>query len=387
MRDGWQRLPLRSVARLDVERVPVRRGEAYSIAGVLNAGRGLFTRETIDGAATRYPALHRLHEGQLVMRKLTAWEGPITTVPPMFAGHFVSPEFPTYTLASELDPRFMRLVCQQPAFWEAMRLLSTGTVQRRKRVNPDELLNVEIKLPPLDDQRRIVDLIGAVDQYVDAAAQLVSALRTTLTMVRRQFDESAPRVEVSSVARVVMGQSPPASAVNQSGRGEPLLNGPTEFGEASPVGIRQWTTGGVRRCVKGDTLLCVRGATAGRLNRASFRSVIGRGLAAIGSEDELESSWLWHVLNATSGTLLPAAGGTIFPNISGPALRSMLIGWPERAAMEAAVGLLEALDRACDCGVAIASTSRTLRAAFLDDLLSGAHSVPPSYDRLLAQAA
>jgi type I restriction enzyme S subunit len=57
----------------------------------------------------------------------------------------------------------MRLICQTPELWEAMKNTSTGTVQRRKRVSPSALLSIELDLPPLQEQRRIADLIAAVD--------------------------------------------------------------------------------------------------------------------------------------------------------------------------------------------------------------------------------
>src|SRR5262249_43331688 len=60
-------------------------------------------------------------------------------------------------------PEYMALICQRPGFWEAMRDRVTGTVQRRKRLNPPELLGIEVDLPPLTEQRRIVDLITHID--------------------------------------------------------------------------------------------------------------------------------------------------------------------------------------------------------------------------------
>ena len=94
----WEAVPLGDVATLDIDRVALQPDEEYRLAGVLIAGQGLFWRATIRGRETNYPALHRLHAGHLVMRKLTAWEGPITTVPPEFDGGHVSSEFPTFTL-------------------------------------------------------------------------------------------------------------------------------------------------------------------------------------------------------------------------------------------------------------------------------------------------
>ena len=97
----------------------------------------MLKRDPIDGAETNYAVLHRLRADQLVMRKLTAWEGPITVVPPEFEGYLVSTEFPTFTLdRDQLLPEYMRIVCQQSDFWNQMQDRSTGTVQRRKRVSP-----------------------------------------------------------------------------------------------------------------------------------------------------------------------------------------------------------------------------------------------------------
>src|SRR5690348_6196599 len=110
MREGWPAVALSEVARLDVERVPVVPGQMYKVAGVLNAGQGMLERDPIDGSDTNYSVLHRLRVGQLVMRKLSAWEGPITVVPTEFDGHVASPEFPTFSLnEARLLPQSMRL--------------------------------------------------------------------------------------------------------------------------------------------------------------------------------------------------------------------------------------------------------------------------------------
>ncbi len=181
----WTLLSLADFAELDIHRVSVEPTSAYEIAGVLNAGRGLFAREAIVGSQTNYPSLHRLEPGQLVYRKLTAWEGPITVVTPEFEGMFVSSEFPTFRLdQSVVVGDFMRLVCQRPAFWQEMRRRSTGTPERRNRLRPDELLQVEVKLPPLDEQRRIVGVLQTLDAGLAAATLLAARAESFLNALR-----------------------------------------------------------------------------------------------------------------------------------------------------------------------------------------------------------
>lgn len=72
---------LGDVMHFDVVRTPMEARTTYRLAGVLNAGKGLINKDTFDGADTEYTAMNVLRENQVVMRKLTAWEGPITVVP------------------------------------------------------------------------------------------------------------------------------------------------------------------------------------------------------------------------------------------------------------------------------------------------------------------
>ena len=104
-------------------------------------------------------------------------------------------------------------------------------------------------------------------------------------------------VKLSEVCEVVKGQSPEGASYNAEGKGEPLLNGPTEFGEKYPTPV-QWTISPTRFCLAGDILLCVRGATTGRKNLADRRYCIGHGLAAIrGKLDQAHTGYLSFALD------------------------------------------------------------------------------------------
>jgi type I restriction enzyme S subunit len=84
MRDGYPVRPLGSLMHLDIQRTPMIPSNNYSLAGVLNAGQGLVAKGEIDGGDTEYAAMNVLRVDQVVMRKLTAWEGPIAVVPADF---------------------------------------------------------------------------------------------------------------------------------------------------------------------------------------------------------------------------------------------------------------------------------------------------------------
>jgi type I restriction enzyme S subunit len=155
--------PLGAVMHLDVARIPMEAGKKYYLAGVLNAGKGLVNKEVFDGADTKYTAMNVLRENQVVMRKLTAWEGPITVVPAEFDGFVASNEFPTFTLATDIAPGWMKHVCRTPRLWAEMQSRVVGTVQRRKRLNPDQLLSVSLPVPSRPEQEQAAEALDAME--------------------------------------------------------------------------------------------------------------------------------------------------------------------------------------------------------------------------------
>lgn len=84
---------------------------------------------------------------------------------------------------------------------------------------------------------------------------------------------------LSDVAKIIMGQSPPSSTYNSTGKGLPFFQGKTDFGEMYPT-PRVYCTEPNRIAEPGDILITVR-APVGPTNINFVQSCIGRGLAAI----------------------------------------------------------------------------------------------------------
>lgn len=187
---------------LDVQRTPMVPATAYRLAGVLNAGQGLVAKGEIDGGDTEYAAMNVLRVDQVVMRKLTAWEGPITVVPAEFDGFVVSNEFPTFTLGAELMPDWMRHICRSPRLWAEMKNRVSGTVQRRKRLNPEQLLQIQLPIPPREVQAGIVEVLDAVDDQIIALGVEADALARVHDATRESLLEDAPLVPLSDVCEL-----------------------------------------------------------------------------------------------------------------------------------------------------------------------------------------
>lgn len=175
-------VPLGKAAKEDIRKIEVSKEAAYRTVGVLNGGQGLFQKEPLKGADTQYTHLIVLRRNQLVMRKLTAWEGAIAVVPEEFDGAVVSTEFPTVTLDEErLLPGYMAWMITQPVFWREMKARSKGTALRRSRLHQRDLLTIPIWMPCIGQQEEVVRQLSAIREAANAANRRAQDARTVLT--------------------------------------------------------------------------------------------------------------------------------------------------------------------------------------------------------------
>jgi hypothetical protein len=167
-----RRVMLSDVLEPRVASEPVDTDRTYRIAGVRSFGRGLFARANLDGGDTSYKTLNRLHEGDVVMSRLKAWEGALAVVPPEFDSWYLSPEFPTFRISSdEIDRAFLEIVVTASQFWERLRGASHGIGARRERVNAARLLEQSIGLPPLEVQQHIATVVSGLAETGRARAR------------------------------------------------------------------------------------------------------------------------------------------------------------------------------------------------------------------------
>lgn len=220
MSDAYPLRLLGEVMRLDVKRIPMTPATTYRLAGVLNAGQGLVAKGEFDGGDTEYAAMNVLRIDQVVMRKLTAWEGPITVVPAEFDGFVVSNEFPTFTIGPELVPDWVRHVCRSPRLWAEMKNRVSGTVQRRKRLNPEQLLQIQFPIPPREVQARIVEVLDAVDAQIAALCEEIGAVDHVSMAVAEDLLSNEPTVALGTMLVGIQGGRSPQASSSPPGAGE-----------------------------------------------------------------------------------------------------------------------------------------------------------------------
>ncbi len=185
--EHWMRQPgeaLSTALTQSKESAAVEPESDYRVLGVLRSGQGFIDHGAIKGSETTYPRLFQVRPDQLVYRKLTAWEGPISVSTEAEDGGWVSPEFPVFDIDPDvLLPDLLRHMCRWPGLWHRIGQRLVGSVQRRKRLNPSELLKIEVPMPGLAEQQQFCEMLDGLWESQlarKAAADDLRALRSNL---------------------------------------------------------------------------------------------------------------------------------------------------------------------------------------------------------------
>ena len=182
-----------------VERLEVPTpGKVYRQLGVRLWGEGAYERESIDGSQTQYKTLSRTEVNDIVVNKIWARNGSVTVIPPNLAGCYVSSEFPTFIpISKKLEPRWFYWFTKTKLCWQQCDQKSQGT-SGKNRIRPEKFLEIEIPLPPLEEQRRVVarveELAGKIEEVRSLRQQAAKEAEALLQAARRRFIGEIPYV-------------------------------------------------------------------------------------------------------------------------------------------------------------------------------------------------
>lgn len=374
--------------------VVLQDADLYVTAGVLSYGRGLFERPGVRGDETSYKSYFRIRSGQFVYSKLFAWEGALAVVEDGFDGLYVSPEFPVFEIdRTRVEPDYVRLLCGWEPLWVRLRAGVTGMGGRRKRVHPAHLLATYVPLPSLPEQRRIVDLVAAMDAETSAASQASASAGHVWRAILRSLEASIQWASVGDVVvKAKAGGTPSRSRPEFYGPGIPWL----KSGEVDSTHIisteESITDLGIKASsawlMPAGTIavaLYGQGGTAGTVGfvaaeMASNQAVLG----LVADPTKIEPRFLFHWLRARKEALRDRRVGSTQPNLN----KAIVLQEPVPVLdLTVQLNLVEVLDSALlvsDRSDRMRAVALRARRALLDDLLSGAREIPDSYDELLS---
>lgn len=239
------------------------------------------------------------------------------------------------------DSKFLYYLLSQQVFFDYVMSGTKGC--KMPRGDKNQIMQWEISLPSLEEQRRIAGILGAIDDKIENNRRINANLELQTQALYKQWfvDFEFPNQEgkpykssggtmidtafgkipegwtigtLQDVAYIIMGQSPDGNSFNEKGDGVVFYQGRTEFGARYPS-IRLYTTEPTRFAEPMSVLLSVR-APVGDINIATQRCCIGRGVASIKSKSD-DNVYIYCCLKELRPQLNQYNGeGTVFGSIN-----------------------------------------------------------------------
>ena len=235
-----------------------------------------------------------------------------------------------------------------------------------------------ITVPPLVEQKRIVDLVSSVDAYIDALQQQADTARTARNAVLHDLlsaggdgwtettlgelceiyqPETISKAQMDDAAQyIVYGANGPVGRFSRFNHSEP------------------------------EVVVTCRGATCGVVNMTPANCwITGNAMVVKPRDDRSTKGFLFWALQ-TSVDVQATISGSAQPQITRAGLAPSKIQVPPLAEQKQIVEIVSAMDEVIQSTEKAVIDAKALRSGLLSDLLSGNHEIPASYDSLLGVA-
>ncbi len=272
------------------------------------------------------------------------------------------------------DSGYIYYLSISPAFRDYAIKSMVGT-SGRQRVQNDVLAKMELNLPSIDQQKKIANILGSLDEKIELNRRMNETLEQLgQALFRHYFVDNSEAKSwdegiLGDIMNITMGQSPLGKSYNNNGDGVVFYQGRADFGLRYP-NMRLFTTDPKRFAKVGDVLLTVR-APVGDVNQASERCCIGRGLAAISSRMGAVSFCYYYCRQLKADFLEYNSEGTVFGSINSKQLKALKLKIPPIDLVEKFENEVAVIDKTIKLNSHQIKTLITLRDSLLPKLISG----------------
>ena len=297
------------------------------------------------------------------------------------------------------DTHFLRLVIQL----NTAGLLATSGTGMFSSITGKNLREFGVNLPPLEEQKRIVDVVSSVDAYIDALQQQADSARTARNAVLHGLLEvvadSPIRKLKDLTSKIGSGATPRGGESVYQKSGVTLIRSQNVhnalFLHEGLVAIDDSAAAaldGVSVEVN-DVLINITGASVARtclVDETVLPARVNQHVAILRTDSKvLLPGFLLRVLlgQQMNSYLLDISGsGTTRQAITKAQLESLEMAVPPISEQKRIVEIVSSMDDVIQSTEQAVIEAKALRSGLLSDLLSGEHEIPKAYDQFLRAA-
>ena len=292
--DDWEQRKLVELLTKYTDEVNVPHN-GYERLGIRSHAKGTFHSYVSEGHELQTGKMHKVAADKFIVNITFGWEHAVAVTDKNDAGKLVSHRFPQYSLSENLYSKFFKYIILDDKFKHHLWLSSPGGAGRNRVLKLDEMLEYKIKIPNVQEQQKIAEVLMDLDHLIILHQRKLDKLvNVKKSMLEKMFPQQGSRIpeirfcgftddweqrKLEEIVQITMGQSPDGSTYSNEPSDYILIQGNADLlnGWVSP---RIWTTQITKKADAGDLIMSVR-APAGSMGKTAYDAVIGRGVAAI----------------------------------------------------------------------------------------------------------
>lgn len=200
--------------------------------------------------------------------------------------------------SSKVDPSYLSYFFQSDGYWRQIAMKSAGAAQ--PGVNSTKLKELEIPLPPLDEQKRIAAILDQADALRRLRQRAINRLNTLGQAIFHEMFGSAKHeelVELKALGEVKTGTTP-STKIAEYFDGEIPFITPGDLETNRPVARYLSALGAEksRSVSAGSTLVCCIGATIGKTDIAREDCTFNQQINAVEWGDKILPDYGYYAI-------------------------------------------------------------------------------------------
>lgn len=402
MRNGWVETTLGEVADV-IDPHPSHRAPAVDENGIPFIGIGdLRKTGDIDFAKARRVSRDILEEHKsrydrsefLIGLGRVASIGMVVRLPDENIEYVVSPTLAVIK-AREVMGQFLFYLLEGPHSQEQFQRFKKGST--RESVGMQILRKIKVQVPPLPEQKRIVDLISSVDSYIEALRQQLESAKKSRNAVLHELltagGDDWVETSLGEIAEVIGGGTP-STTIGEYWDGDIVWLTPTEItsqdGKVVSDSIRKITDLGFKnsgaQMLPKDSVILTSRASVGFVALAGKELCTNQGFQSLIPKPSVLSKFLMFWIQMNRPEFESRSAGSTFKEISKSNVKSMKLELPPLLEQEKIIKIVTTIDEVIFQTELTIRKAQNLRSGLLSDLLSGEHEIPVTYDKVMGAA-
>lgn len=162
----WEKKPLEAIVIPYSDPVEVPQ-DGYGRLGIRSHGKGVFHEYVEAGKEITTAQLHRVAAHNFIVNITFAWEHAVAVTCDSDAGKLVSHRFPQFSMAEGIHDQFLKYMILDARFRHHLLLSSPGGAGRNRVLKIPEMLEYEMMIPDIDEQKQIAGYLNSLDDLIE----------------------------------------------------------------------------------------------------------------------------------------------------------------------------------------------------------------------------